>query len=76
VAWRNPNPTAVFLLTLALVLGALVVPAPVGGVLLLVLALGAAVLLVGTWARHRPPARALRLLALGLLVFLAVTKLT
>jgi hypothetical protein len=71
----RPNPTMVFLATIALVLAALFVPGPVGGVLLLVLAGLATALLLGSWARLPATGRALRLFAVGLLVLIAATRL-
>jgi hypothetical protein len=68
------NPTAVFLVTAVLVVGILLVPGALGGVLLLALAAGCAVLLVGTWHRHQPRARALRLAILGGLLLLAIIR--
>lgn len=69
------NRTRVFLVTLVLVLVALFAPAVIGGVLLLVLAAGLAVLLVRTWSVQQPQTRGLRLIILGLLLVLALTKL-
>ncbi|MEU5567390.1 DUF6703 family protein [Micromonospora musae] len=69
------NPTAVFLVTLALVLVALFAPGPVGGVLLLALAGGLVALLAKTWPVQAPQTRLIRLLMLTLLVAVALVKL-
>ncbi|TYB98340.1 hypothetical protein FXF53_17705 [Micromonospora sp. WP24] len=69
------NPTAVFLITLALVLVALFAPGPVGGVLLLALAGGLVALLAKTWPVQAPQTRLIRLLMLTLLVAVALAKL-
>jgi hypothetical protein len=69
------NQTGVFLATIALVLVALLLPGPVGGALLLVLAAVLGWLLLRTWPMHRPPIRVARVAILALLVILAVTKL-
>ncbi|MEU6207132.1 DUF6703 family protein [Micromonospora musae] len=69
------NPTAVFLITLALVLVALFAPGPVGGVLLLALAGGLVALLAKTWPVQAPQTRLIRLLMLTLLVTVALVKL-
>lgn len=68
--------TPVFLATLAVVLLVLFAPDPIGGLLLLVLAAGLAAVLVRTWPVQPPTVRVLRLLILGLLVVIALTKLT
>jgi hypothetical protein len=69
------SPTAVFLITIALVLGALFVPGPVGAVLLLVLAVAAGALLLGRWQRLPAGGRMIRLGAVALLVLLAASRL-
>ncbi|MFD2767880.1 DUF6703 family protein [Micromonospora eburnea] len=69
------NPTAVFLATLALVLVALFAPGPVGGMLLLLLAVLLVWLMTATWAVQRPATRLLRLLMLTLLIAVALAKL-
>lgn len=66
--------TAVFLGALALGLTALLWPGPVGGVLVLVVAALVAAMLTATWPRHSLSARAQRLLILGVLIVIAVTK--
>lgn len=71
---RTPNPTAVFLATLAVALVALFTPGVVGGVLLLALAGGLIYLLSKTWAVLAPPARAVRLLVLLVLVTVALMR--
>jgi hypothetical protein len=68
------NPTAVFLASTIVVLAALFVPGPVGGVLLLLVAAGAAAMLVGTWHRLGSAGRAARLAVLALLVVLAAQR--
>ncbi|TDC30945.1 hypothetical protein E1211_23345 [Micromonospora sp. 15K316] len=69
------NPTAVFLVTLALVLAALFAPGPVGGVLLLALAGALVALFATTWPVQAPQTRLIRLLMLTLLVAVALAKL-
>jgi hypothetical protein len=69
------NPTAVFLATLALFLAVLVAPDVIGGVLILVLATGLALLLRKTWPVLPAAARWLRLTVIVLLVAVALTKL-
>lgn len=69
------NPTAAFLAGLAYVLVALLVPGVAGGALLLVLVAGLGALAVLTWPVQRPGARALRLVALALLLAAALGKL-
>jgi energy-coupling factor transporter transmembrane protein EcfT len=70
------NPRTVFLVTLAVVLAALFAPDPIGGALLLALAAGLGVLLAQTWTLHAPTTRLLRVLVLGLLVVVAIGKLS
>ncbi|MEV4814108.1 DUF6703 family protein [Micromonospora avicenniae] len=69
------NPTAVFLITLALVLVALFAPGVIGGVLLLALAAALVALLATTWPVQAPQTRLVRLLMLTLLVAVALVKL-
>jgi hypothetical protein len=69
------KPTGVFLGALALVLAGLLLPGPVGGLLLLVLAGALGALLTVTWAHHDARTRLLRVIVLTLLVVLAVAKL-
>ncbi|GAA2706912.1 hypothetical protein ACFY2R_22360 [Micromonospora olivasterospora] len=69
------NPTAVFLVTLVLVLVALFTPGVVGGALLLVLAAALVVLLATTWPVQAPATRLIRLVMLTLLVTVALAKL-
>lgn len=69
------NRTGVFLATIALVLGGLLLPRPVGGVLLLVLAGALVALLTVTWAHHDGRTRLIRLAVVTLLVLLAMLKL-
>jgi hypothetical protein len=70
------KPTTAFLGVGVLVFVALVLPGPVGALLLLALVAGAGWLLAQTWQLHRPRARVMRLAVLGLVVLLAVAKLT
>lgn len=70
------NPTLVVLATLALFLAVLLLPDPVGAVLVLALAGGLAALLTRTWPVLAPSARALRVAVIGLLVAIAVSKFT
>ncbi|MGW0434348.1 hypothetical protein ACWDV4_17640 [Micromonospora sp. NPDC003197] len=69
------NPTVVFLATLTLVLVAFFAPGIIGGALLLALAAGLALLMVKTWPVQLPATRAVRLLALTLLVAAALVKI-
>jgi predicted membrane metal-binding protein len=69
------NPTTVFLVTLVLVLVAFFTPGMVGGLLTLLLASALAALLVTTWSVQTPQTRAIRLLALTLLVTAGLVKL-
>ncbi len=68
------NPTVVFLIAAALVLVALFVPGPVGGVLLLLVAAVATALLVGAWERLPLVGRAARLVILALLLVMALKR--
>jgi hypothetical protein len=70
------NPTAVFLSVLVLVLGGLLLPRPYGGVLLLALAAALAALLATTWQRGNQQTRVIRVAILGLLIALAVYRIT
>ncbi|MEV6813722.1 hypothetical protein C1I95_29725 [Micromonospora craterilacus] len=69
------NPTTVFLVTLLLVLVAFFTPGVLGGLFTLLLAGAVAALLVTTWRVQTPPTRAIRLLALTLLVTAGLVKL-
>ena len=69
------NPTAVFLVGLVVVFVALFAPGPIGGVLLLLLAAGAAIMTVGAWHRLPLVGRGARLVILGLLVAFALKRL-
>ena len=71
---KKANPTTVFLVTLALIIAALFVPGPLGGLLLLAVAGLAGWLLLGTWARLDPLGRGVRVAILALLVFMAVQR--
>jgi hypothetical protein len=66
---------AVFLLALVLVLAGLFVPGPVGGVLLLALAVGLALLLRHTWPVTPARLRPIRLVVLALLFLAALVKI-
>lgn len=69
------NPTVVVLGTLALFLGVLLLPDPVGAALVLVIAAGLGWLLTRTWPVLAPSARTMRLVVIGLLVGIAALKL-
>lgn len=69
------NPTGVFLATLALVLVGLLTPGLVGGLVLLVLAVGLVGLMRLTWPVQTSGTRLFRLLMLSLLVAVALAKL-
>jgi hypothetical protein len=69
------NPTGIFLATIVLVLAALFVPGPVGAGLLLLLALVAGALLLGSWQRLPAGGRVVRLAVVALLVVFAVSRL-
>ncbi|GID31158.1 DUF6703 family protein [Paractinoplanes brasiliensis] len=68
------NPTAAFVLALAVMLGGLFLPGIVGAALLFVLAAGLAALTFTTWPVQSGSTRALRLLILALLLAVVVTK--
>lgn len=70
------NPTLVVLGTLAVFLGVLLLPDLVGAGLVLVIAAGLSWLLSRTWPVLAPSARVLRLVVIGLLVAVAISKLT
>lgn len=70
------NPTVVVLGTLALFLGVLLLPDLVGAALVLAIAAALGVLLSRTWPVLAPSARVLRLVVIGLLVAIAISKLT
>ncbi|MGH3683261.1 MAG: DUF6703 family protein [Natronosporangium sp.] len=69
------NPTVVLLGTLALFLGVLLLPDPVGAALVLAIAAGLGWLLTRTWPVLAPSARTMRLVVIGLLVGVAALKL-
>ncbi|QOC90806.1 hypothetical protein [Micromonospora craniellae] len=69
------NPTTVFLITLLLMLVAFFAPGVIGGLLTLAIAAVLATLLVTTWQVQTPPTRAIRLVALTLLVTVGLVKL-
>ncbi|MDY7084223.1 MAG: DUF6703 family protein [Actinomycetota bacterium] len=68
------NPTAAFVLALAVMLGGLFLPGIVGAALLFVLAAGLAALTFTTWPVQSGSTRALRLLILALLLAVVVAK--
>jgi energy-coupling factor transporter transmembrane protein EcfT len=70
------NPTTVFLATAVLVAAALLAPAPIGPILLLVTAAAMAALLSVTWRLGTPRSRTARVVILALLVALALIRLT
>ncbi|ABP55867.1 hypothetical protein [Salinispora tropica] len=69
------NPTAVFLVTLVVILVALFTPGVLGGLLTLALAAVVAALVVTTGASQSPRLRVVRLLVLTLLVTAGLVKL-
>jgi hypothetical protein len=69
------NRTAVFLVTLALLLIGLFVGGVLGGVILLILAGGLAALTASTWPVQPTSTRVLRATVLGLLVITAVVTI-
>jgi hypothetical protein len=71
----RPNPTLVFLVSTVVVLAALFLPGPVGGVLLLLVAAAAAVMTVASWDRLPLVGRGARLVILALLVVFALKRL-
>jgi hypothetical protein len=70
------NPTTVFLAAGALVLAGLLLPRPIGGILLLALAGALAALLTMTWPLGTPRTRVAQVLILGLLLVLAISRLS
>ena len=62
------NPTVVFLVGTVIVLAALFLPGPIGGVILLLVAAVAAVLTAGAWSRLPLVGRGARLVILAILV--------
>lgn len=72
---KNVNPTVVFLVGTVIVLAALFLPGAIGGVLLLLIAAVAAVLLLGTWHRLTFVGRGARLVILALLVITALQRI-
>jgi hypothetical protein len=69
------NPTVVFLVGTVIVLAALFLPGPIGGVILLFVAALAAVMTFGTWSRLTLVGRGARLVILAVLVAGAVKRL-
>jgi hypothetical protein len=70
------NATTVFLTTGVLVLAGLLAPHPIGGIVLLLLAAALTALARVTWSLGTPRTRAARVLILGLLLVLAIVRLT
>jgi hypothetical protein len=70
------NRTTAFLVAIAAVLAGLLLPAPYGGVLLLLFTAALAALMATTWPVTPPRMRVARALILTLLAVLAVTHLT
>ena len=70
------NRTVVFLVAAAYVFAALLVPGIVGAAMLLLLAGALIFLMLRTWPVHSPRSRASRLLLLGLMIVVAVVKVT
>jgi hypothetical protein len=68
------NLTTVFLAAAALVLAGLLLPAPVGGVLLLLLAGGLVALLSMTWPLTPPRLMVIRIVVLTALIALGIMK--
>ena len=76
MARRNTSSlTVAFLAVAVLTFAGLALPSPYGGMILLALAAGVAVLLVRTWPAHGPRSRAVRVVILAALVALAVGRL-
>jgi hypothetical protein len=69
------NPTVVFLVGTVIVLAALFLPGSIGGVILLLVAAGAAVMTIGTWNRLPLVGRGARLVILAVLVAGAMKRL-
>jgi hypothetical protein len=69
------NPTVVFLVGTVIVLAALFLPGPIGGVILLFVAAGAAVMTIATWSRLPLVGRGARLVILAVLVAGALKRL-
>lgn len=70
------NPTLVVLGAVGLFLGVLLLPDPVGAALVLLIAAGLGWLLTRTWPVLAGPARAMRLVVIGLLLVVAFLKVT
>lgn len=70
------NRTVVFLVAALYVFAALFIPGIVGAAMLLLLAGALIFLLLRTWAIHAPRNRASRLVILGLLIVVAIGKVT
>ena len=72
---KNANPTVVFLVGTVIVLAALFLPGAIGGVLMLLIAAVAVVLLMGTWHRLTLVGRGARLVILALLIITALQRI-
>jgi hypothetical protein len=70
------NRTVVFLVAAAYVFAAVLIPGTVGAAMLLLLAGALIFLLLRTWPVHSPRNRASRLLILGLMIVVAIVKVT
>jgi hypothetical protein len=70
------NRTVVFLVAAAYVFAALLIPGIVGAAMLLVLAGVLIFLLLRSWPIHSPRNRRSRLLILGLMIVVAIVKVT
>jgi hypothetical protein len=70
------NPTTVVIAVVVLFLLVLLLPDPLAGALILAIAAGLVALLTRTWRILPTPQRALRLVVIGLLVAVAISRLT
>ncbi len=70
------NPTTAFLVALLVLLAGFLLPGIVGGAVLFVLGAALAALTFTTWPVQTPTTRMLRLLMLGLLIGIAVAKIS
>lgn len=69
------NRTAVFIGVLVVFIGALLLPEPLSGLVLLALAAALGAILITTWPIQANSTRALRVAVLGLLVITALTRI-
>ncbi|HCT77301.1 MAG TPA: hypothetical protein DGT23_12060 [Micromonosporaceae bacterium] len=69
------NRTAVFIGVLVVFIGALLLPEPLSGLVLLALAVALGAILITTWPIQANSTRALRVAVLGLLVITALTRI-